>query len=201
VVPPSPTFFMFLRLLSVFCVTLATGIGAASDPSSAVWSGNARITFSGTSTLHDWSGTVPARPFTLQVQSSPDGRPLHLRSRVVIDAAKMDTADKRRDAVMYRCLKVTEHPRIEALIDVPAVKVASDGKTPSRLPMTLTLLGKPYPLVATVRNWRLTGDRAEFDLHCEVSLSTAGIEVPSVLWLIRVGDVIRLHVAVQLTRN
>jgi len=193
---------MSLRLFSVLCLTLATSFSAASEPAAtAVWSGTAGISFSGTSTLHDWSGTVRARPFTLQVTSGPDGRPLHLRSQVTVDAAKMDTADKRRDAVMHRCMRVTEHPLIEAVIDVPAEDVASDGKTPTRLPLKLQLMGKPHAMVADIRNWRLSGDKAEFDLHCDLSLKEAGIVIPSVLWVIRVGDTIRLHAAVQLTRH
>ncbi len=192
---------MSVRLFSAFFLTLATCLSAASEPATATWSGTARITFSGTSTLHDWSGTVRARPFTLQVTSGPDGRPRHLRSQVLVAAAEMDTADKRRDAVMHRCLKVTEHPLIEAVIDVPAKDVAADGTTPTRLPMTLTLLGHSHPLLATVSDWQRTGDQAEFHLDAEVSLKTAGIEVPSVLWLIRVGDTIRLRAAVRLTRH
>lgn len=192
---------MFLRLFSAFCLTFATGVTAAGEPSTATWSGTARITFSGTSTLHDWSGTVQARPFDLQVTSGPDGRPQHLRSQVVVAAAEMDTADKRRDAVMHRCMQVTEHPWIKAVIDVPAEEVASDGKTPTRLPLKLQLMGKSHALVADIRNWRRSGDKAEFDLHCDLSLKEAGIVIPSVLWVIRVGDTIRLHAAVQLTRN
>lgn len=193
---------MPLRLFSTLCLTLATSFSAASEPAATVvWSGTASITFSGTSTLHDWSGTVRARPFTLQVTSGPDGRPLHLRSQVVIDAAEMDTADKRRDAVMHRCMRVTEHPLIEAVIDVPAEDVASDGKTPTRLPLKLQLMGKPHAMVADIRNWRLSGDKAEFDLHCDLSLKQVGIVIPSVLWVIRVGDTIRLHAAIQLTRH
>ncbi len=192
---------MSLRLFSALCLTLATSLGAASEPATAAWSGTARITFSGTSTLHDWSGTVNTRPFTLQVTSGPDGRPLHLRSQVVVDAAEMDTADKRRDAVMHRCMRVTEHPLIEAVIDVPAKDVAADGKTPTRLPLKLQLMGKSHSLVADIRHWRLSGDKAELDLHCDLSLKQAGIVIPSVLWVIRVGDTIRLHAAVQLTRH
>ena len=192
---------MSLRLFSALCLTLATSLSAASEAVTAAWSGTARITFSGTSTLHDWSGTVSARPFTLQVSSGPDGRPLHLRSQVVVAAAEMDTADKRRDAVMHRCMQVTEHPLIEAVIDVPAKDVAADGKTPTRLPLKLQLMGKSHSLVADIRHWRLSGDKAEFDLHCDLSLKQAGIVIPSVLWVIRVGDTIRLHAAVQLTRN
>lgn len=192
---------MSLRLFFSLCLTLATSLSTASEPATAAWSGSAHITFSGTSTLHDWSGTVRARPFTLQVTSGPDGRPLQLRSQVVVAAAEMDTADKRRDAVMHRCMQVTEHPLIEAVIDVPAKNVAADGKTPTRLPLTLKLTGKSHAMVADIRNWRLSGDKAEFDLHSDLSLKQAGIVIPSVLWVIRVGDTIRLHAAVQLTRN
>lgn len=189
---------MFLRLFTVFCLTASL---SHAGPASSTWDGTANITFSGTSTLHDWSGTVRARPFALEVSLGAGDQPQQLRSKVTIDAAAMDTADKRRDQVMRRCMKVEEHPLIEALIDVPAAQVAADGKTPTRLPLTLHLLGKSHALVAEIRHWRRSGDQAEFDLHCDISLKEAGIEVPSVLWLIRVGDTIRLQATVRLTRH
>lgn len=190
---------MSLHLFTL-CLSLVAGLSPAAETTTA-WSGSARISFSGTSTLHDWSGHVSAQPFDLQVTTTSDGRPRHLRSRVVVAATEMDTADKRRDANMHRCMKVTEHPLIEAVIDTPVALVAADGKTPTQLPFTLNLLGRSLPVQGSVSRWQRTGTRAEFDLDFDVSLKAAGIEVPSVLWLIRVGDTIKLRATVQLTRN
>ncbi len=190
---------MSLRLFTL-CLSLVAGLSPAAEPATA-WSGSARISFSGTSTLHDWSGLVGARPFDLLVSTTPDGRPRHLRSRVVVAASEMDTDDKRRDANMHRCMKVAEHPLIEAVIDTPVASVAADGKMPTQLPFTLNLLGRSLPITGNISRWQRSGNRAEFDLDFDVSLKAAGIEVPSVLWLIRVGDTIKLRATVQLTLN
>jgi hypothetical protein len=190
---------MSLRLLTPLFLAFAAILSPASEPTTT-WSGTARIAFSGTSTLHDWSGTVRAKPFDLKVRSSADGRPRHLSARVTAAAGEMDTADARRDANLRRCMQVTEHPLIEAVIDTPVERVAADGKTPTQLPFTLNLLGRPHSVVGSIRDWRQSGNKAAFDVDFEVSLKAAGIEVPSVLWLIRVGDTIRLTASVQLTR-
>jgi hypothetical protein len=98
-------------------------------------------------------------------------------------------------------MKVTDHPLISASIDVPADQIAADGKTPTKLPMTLTLLGKPTKVTATITNWKLVVGKATFDLDFPVSMKASGISVPTVLLFIRVGDGVKVHASVTLTQS
>ncbi|MBV6501702.1 MAG: hypothetical protein CJBNEKGG_04220 [Prosthecobacter sp.] len=165
------------------------------------WKGRADITFSGTSTLHDWSGRVAAQPFITRVTTDSGGRPARVQSSVKIEAAGMDTDEPRRDENMHKAMKAAEHPLITAEIDVPAGRIASDLKTPTQLPMTLTLLGRPLQVTAVVSSFKQQDGGITFDLDFPLSMKAGGISVPSVLYFIRVGDVVKIHASVTLTQN
>ena len=165
------------------------------------WLGKADITFDGTSTLHAWGGKVSARPFTTRVTLDAAGRPSRIQAEVTVEAGKMNTAEAKRDENLRKVMKVADHPLISAIIDVPAEKIAADGRTPTQLPMTLTLLGKSQQITATITHWKLQDGKATFDLDFPVSLKASGISVPTVLLFIKVGDGISVHSSVTLTHN
>lgn len=174
---------------------------AASAQTVTRWSGTGEITFSGTSTLHDWAGKVSAQPFTTTVTEDASGKPSRIQARVTVASAKMDTAEPKRDDNMHKAMKVTDYPLIEASLDVPADKIAADGKTPTRLPLTLKLLGKEQKIEAVISHWKRVGKKATFDLDFDVSMKASGIRVPAVLLVIRVGDAVKVHASVTLTQN
>jgi YceI-like domain len=165
------------------------------------WAGKADITFDGTSTLHAWGGKVSAKPFATEVTLDAAGKPQRIKAEVIVEATKMDTAEAKRDENMRKAMKVITFPLISASIDAAADKIATDGKTPTKLPMTLSLLGKPQQVLATITNWKLTGGKATFDLDFPLSMKASGISVPTVLLFIKVGDSIKVHAAVTLTQN
>jgi hypothetical protein len=177
----------------VVLLSLLTSVSCAES-----WNGTASIQFEGTSTLHDWGGKVDAEPFKAEV-AMLSGKPQSVVSKIVVKAAKMDTADAKRDENMRKAMKAPEHPLIQAFIDAKFTEIAVAG-TPQKLPFTLTLLGKPQNLTGTISNWRLSGNKATFDLECDLSLKKSGITVPSVLLFIKVGDTIKIHASVTLTR-
>lgn len=165
------------------------------------WSGTSQISFSGTSTLHDWAGVVPARPFTTVVQMDDAGKPVSIQAKVEVEAVKMDTDEPKRDANMKKAMKAADHPLISASINTPFSAVSAANGTPASLPMELTLLGKTHKVQAVVSRWNLQGKKATFDVEFELSLKDCGISVPSVLMVIRVGDKVRVHAPVVLTQN
>jgi hypothetical protein len=165
------------------------------------WKGRADITFSGTSTLHDWSGRVAAQPFITRVTTGSGGRPERVQSSVKIEAAGMDTDEPRRDENMRKAMKAAEHPLITAEIDVPAGRIASDLRTPTQLPMTVTLLGRPLQVTGIVSSFKQQDGSITFDLDFPLSMKAGGISVPSVLYFIRVGDIVKIHASVTLTQN
>lgn len=165
------------------------------------WTGRSDITFSGTSTLHEWAGNVSTKPFTTTVTTDPAGKPRRIQAEVSVESVKMDTAEPKRDENMRKAMKTTEYPLIQASLDVPADQIAPDGKTPSSLPLKITLLGKTQKIVGKVTNWQLREGKATFELDFDVSMKASGISVPAVLLFIRVGDSVKVHAAVTLTQS
>ena len=163
------------------------------------WGGKADITFDGTSTLHAWGGKVSAEPFKADVTMAGD-KPQSVKSEVIVKAADMDTAEAKRDANMHKAMKVTDHPLITGKIDAKFSEIAAAG-TPTALPIELNLLGKPQKVTGTISNWKLNGKTATFDLDFPVSMKASGISVPTVLLFIKVGDGVKVHASVILTRN
>ncbi|TDU66170.1 YceI-like domain-containing protein [Prosthecobacter fusiformis] len=182
-------------------INLLLGATLVQADQKVLWSGTGDITFSGTSTLHDWAGKVAASPFSATVVYDESGRPQRIQAKVSVEAGKMDTAEPKRDENMKQALNVPIYPLIQASLDAPAEKIAADGKTPTRLPMTLMLLGKSHKIVAEISDWKLSAKKATFDLDFDVSMKASGISVPPVLIFIRVGDAVKVHASVTLTQN
>lgn len=194
---------LFGALLVLLLLNSFRTLHAAEDQktpeTTETWSGTAEITFSGSSTLHDWSGKVSAEPFKTQLFLAND-KPSRIKSKVSIKASKMDTDEPKRDENMRKAMKAADHPLIIGSIDADFGTVSPAGN-PTRLPMTITLLGKDQVVTATISNWKQSGDRASFDLDFPVSMKASGISVPPVLLFIRVGDAVKVHASVVLTKN
>jgi hypothetical protein len=187
-----------LLLVAFGTITLA-GLAIADVPTT--WRGSASIEFAGTSTLHSWSGTVTPEPFTATVMMNDDGKPTALSSKVVVKVTNMDTKKDQRDENMRDAMKAKDFPLIVGTFDSPFEKIMPRGDSaPSKLPFKLTLLGKEQQVNGIISNWTLKGDVAGFDLDFDLSLKACGIKVPALLGIVRVGDTIKLHTTVKLTR-
>jgi polyisoprenoid-binding protein YceI len=180
----------------LLCLSLLLSI---SPLHAETWSGTAKITFGGTSTLHAWGGKVGAEAFKADVTMS-GGQPQRVKAEVTVKAANMDTAEPKRDANMLKAMKVDTHPLIVGKIDAKFSEIAA-ASTPTKLPIELNLLGKPQNVTGTISNWKLNGRKASFELDFPVSMKDSGISVPAVLLFIRVGDGVQVHASVTLTQN
>lgn len=188
------------RLLFPLAVVLLVTAGRVLGDTTN-WDGTASIAFSGTSTLHNWEGKVKAEPFSASVVTGDDGQPRTLTAVVKVKATDMDTDNDKRDATMQKSMKVTDYPLIEGKFQgVSFTSIMPDGKAPSKLPFGLMLLGKKQDVVATVSNWKLSGDTANFDASFSLSLKQCGITVPSAMLVVRVGDTVKVSVSVKLVR-
>lgn len=165
------------------------------------WKGTAKIDFNGTSTLHDWGGSVECEPFATTVELDDSGKPKRIKASVNLQAAKMDTANAKRDEKMRAAMRVAEFPLIVAAIEAAADRIAPDGQTPVTLPLTLDLLGRQQKINARISNWKNDRSNASFILEFAVSLKESGIHVPSVLYMIRVGDEVRVRATVTLSNQ
>lgn len=184
---------------SLLCFCLLLPLSAVADISS--WSGNSKISFEGTSTLHDWGGKVDAKPFVAKVTTDAGGNPTRVEASVIVEAAKMNTAEAKRDENMRKAMKADAYPLITGVIDASFTAIRQGDAAPASLPLKLTLLDKTQDITGRISNWKLNGDKASFDLDFNLSLKTSGIKVPSVLLVIRVGDTIKVHCAVELKRS
>ncbi len=184
------------RFLFSFVAWIASAVVASADTTK--WNGSSTITFSGSSTLHDWSGTVSAEPFVARVSTNAVGEPAALVAKVEIKAVGMDTAEPARDVKMRKSMKVTDHPLIVGVMDATFDKINGPDGKPATLPFTLTLVGKTHQIAASVSHWSRCGDSVSFDLDFDLSLKACGIEVPSVLFVVRVDDTIKVHAPVKL---
>jgi len=166
------------------------------------WHGVCEITFSGKSTLHDFSGTVNAEPFTVSIANMMDSSKASASSKVMVKALKMDTASKKRDAKMHDVMKVSTFTDI--VVDVVKLKpdktkpvFDSAVPRPTIIPFTLTIKGKKQQMTGTVSDWSYAGDIIKCTVSFPVSLKASGIVVPTVLGFIKVDD--QILVAAKLT--
>ena len=162
------------------------------------WKGEALASFEGTSTLHDWSGKAPAKPFTATVDAADPESP-RIAAVLQVAVAEMDTDNEGRDENLRKAMRVDEHPLILGKVAAripPEVVQGSSG----RVPIVLSLLGREAAIEGTIENWRESGKEVSFDCGFDVSLKASGIEIPAFLLFIRVGDEIKVRVRVALTR-
>lgn len=192
--------------LSLFALLLFPGTGGMLYSGENDWSGTCRVTFSGESTLHDFSGTVDAEPFTVSVSSNSDLAGAKASSHVVVKAAGMNTNNKKRDKEMYKCMEVKTFPEIVVdLSDLPVsdTKPVLDGPVPrpTAIPFTMTLKGREHQLTGRVSNWVFTDDAVDCTVSFPVSLAKSGITPPSVLGLVKMKDEIQVTAALHLKRG
>ncbi|RBP38181.1 YceI-like domain-containing protein [Roseimicrobium gellanilyticum] len=163
------------------------------------WKGTAALTFAGTSTLHDWSGTVKAQPFLTTVGMTDSTKPSSIKAKVEVKVVEMDTKEPKRDENLRKAMRMADFPLVTGEIDTEFPKLMPGiGTAPQVLPIQLTLLGKSHSVMGVITNWKQNGDKASFDLDFEVSLKASGIRVPSVMLVIRVGDVVKVHAEITL---
>jgi polyisoprenoid-binding protein YceI len=154
--------------------------------------GSARVSFSVTSTLHDFEGT--AGSVAVALSQGAEGA---WSADVSVPVAAMKTGNRRRDDDMRKMLDAARHPQIRARFrDVEPEKVRSTGV----LPFVLQIRTVERPVKAVVRNWRQSEREASFDAAFDVSLESFQLEAPSRFFL-TVGDTVRVTVHVTLERT
>jgi len=158
----------------------------------AVVRGVASSRFTGSSTLHDFSGTAPPTKFVLQ--PAADGS-WAATLDVPIDALTTDNST--RDRKMREMFHSNEHPMLRGEF---SHVVPDDVRTSGRLPFRLTVAGTSHDVVATVRDWRQTDDQLDFNAEFDVSLAAFGLEAPRVLVVV-VDDSVHVTTQISLKRE
>jgi len=155
--------------------------------------GTCDVRFLGTSTLHDFSGTVRSRPFAAPLSKDAAGKQVLPSVEVEFPVAEMKTGNDSRDGKMREMFESDRHPVIRAVArDVEADKARErmrmDPGEKIPLEVTLAIRGVERKVQATAGNWKEDGDRVAFDVEFPVSLGEFGLKAPTVFGFIRVGD-------------
>jgi hypothetical protein len=166
-----------------------------------VWTGTSDVKFHGSSTLHDFDGTVKRVPLRVTVAPGENGRVVSATSNV--EVKQMNTADEKRDTAMwtmfqqakFRSLKVEVNGASERALMPP-------GGKPGSMPVTLTIAGKRGTVNAVVTNIVESPTQGAFDLSFPISLKAFSLEPPKTLaGLIKVADTVEVNVHVLLQKD
>ena len=109
----------------------------------------------------------------------------------------MDTDNADRDENLRKVMRAAEHREILGRAEIRP----DGGKLPDAVRLELVVLGQARVVEARASNWVVSADRVAVDLEFPVSLDAWGIERPSFLMFIRVGDEVRVRVRVELSRS
>ena len=144
----------------------------------------ATIAFRGTSTLHDFEGVVVSQPFSME--SGPDAQ--RINATIVVHVADMSTNHAKRDRNMFRMLEEENHK----LITGKLVDVDLPASGPIQSTIELTIRDTTRLVDATIEPLTTENGRS-LKFAFTVSLNEYGLDAPSVLGIIRVGDAVQIE--------
>jgi YceI-like domain len=176
-------------------------VAASATLRADVWTGTSHVTFKGTSTLHDFEGTVPDVPLKVIVKKAGDTRVISATSNV--EVVRMTTREKERDEKMWAMFRAPKFRLIQISVpETPESALRPSGGQPGTMPITLTMAGTENRVTGTVTQLRESGNTASFDLSFPVSLKAFNLDPPKALaGLVKVGDTVAVTVQVRLTRQ
>jgi len=151
-----------------------------------------RITFSGTSTLHDFSGHGTSTVHRVEWTPLAEGGRLSAKS-IAIQTKSLTTDHAKRDRNMAKMFDPSSHPLISGTLQNWRVHAPVDG-TPATNTLLLEMNGHTARVPAKITSCLETGGTTRFRAEFDVSLKTFGLKRPSVLGLIRVGDTVHVQV-------
>ena len=153
------------------------------------------IDYTGSATMHDWTGTSRSVTGRLLLDlDAPDSSRVAVRAPV----ASFESGRDRRDRKMREVTEATRHPVVE--FRATAVRPVRWGATETghagRWAVTgdLTFHGRTHPVDAAV-DVRTTADSVYARAEFPVSLTRFEVERPELLW-VPIGDTIRIDARV-----
>lgn len=145
--------------------------------------GAATIEFSGSSTLHDFSGVVPAQPFTLTLTSN------NWSAEASVLTKEMSTANAKRDLKMWDMFAASKYPSIRGTVS--GAPLPDSGETNVTMRLRIRKTERDVPV--EISRWTNNAEGVRFHARWDVSLKAYGLKPPSVLGLIRVDDKVRVE--------
>lgn len=191
---------MKIRLL-ILCFCLFAGNLWAAE-----LKGSCQINFSGTSTLHDFSGTASCEPFVVALDSQQPAGLRLVGETVEVAVADMDTDNNKRDKKMRAMFEADRFPfisgRIEALSPqvIERLAAAARGNVNTQIKTHLKIRDTDLPQTARVSKILEDESQLELELEFELSLKAYQLKPPSFLGLIRVGDRVKVKIHLLLEK-
>lgn len=150
----------------------------------------ATIHFAGTSTLHDFGGQLPTRPFLLILSNGT------WSASAEVLAGAMATDNVKRDRKMHEMMRTNDYPRVQGTVAGAPIP----GSSGTNVTLALKIREATQSLSAKVDRWDETPQAIRFHATWELSLKQYGLKPPSVAGVIRVGDTVKLQADVIATK-
>ncbi|MEK6778226.1 MAG: YceI family protein [Candidatus Deferrimicrobiota bacterium] len=189
---------MKMRIASFLLLTFASAASAG------VLNGNCDIRILGTSTLHDFSGTVRCQPFPVSLVGDAEGRMVIPGVEIAVLVEEMDTQNKSRDKQMREMFQGGKFPRIQAVLlnldpDKILREMRNDPNGKGMVELTLKIRDVERRIQAVIGNLRENPGRVSFDAEFPLSLKEYDLKPPTVFFgAIRVGDKVTVNAAFRL---
>jgi len=185
-----------------FLLVASGGQGMAVHAADLVsYTGELKVHFFATSTLHDFEGDIPAVPLTAKrtVDTAPSQSDhWEVVSKVGVDT--LTTHHEKRDKKMFEMFKVDRFPSFVLKVS-DAIQTASKGEQ-AHVPVQVTILDKTLKLDGVVTDWSDKDGKVAFRLETVIFLEAFGLERPGTAFgLIKVGDEVRVEADVQVSRK
>jgi polyisoprenoid-binding protein YceI len=150
------------------------------------------IDYTGSATMHDWTGTSRSVSGTMVLNSEvPDSSQVVIRAPV----ASFESGPDRRDRRMREVTEAEQYPTVEfRSTDIrPQEWGATSEGHAGKWAVTgdLTFHGQTHPVEAAVEV-RVTADSVRAHAQFPVSLTRFDVERPELLWVAPIGDTIRI---------
>jgi polyisoprenoid-binding protein YceI len=158
--------------------------------------GTFRVAFAGTSTLHGFDGAVAPQALEVRLAAGADT----WAAEANVPVAAINTGNAWRDANLRAMLDAERFPTIAATFPAiePREARPASGKREGSLPFALRIRDVTRQVLGTTSAWRDRPGGVSFDVRFEVSLAAFGLEAPSTLGVVRVGDAVAVTVHVEL---
>jgi hypothetical protein len=182
--------------LTTRLILASAGLALSLAASGAV-QGKADIRFKGTSTLHNFEGTVPARPFSATFTAGTTNGQMVVSASTVLRVDEMNTAHKKRDKNMLKMFDQPNYAEISGSLANATISLSE--KTTAMLHLKIRDVEQDVPVVLS--DWTREGDLMSGLLSFPVSLKAFKLKAPSVMGVIRVGDTVDVECTILVDLN
>ena len=165
----------------------------ASAAQAREFDGSAEITFKGTSTLHDFEGSVQAAPFQATFSEDKKAEELRVSASTSVAILEMDTQNKKRDKKMFKMFKSKTYPLITGSMENALIPMTGSGEAT----LLLKIHGVEKEIPVTLSDFTHDDQTAQCKMSFSISLKAFGLTPPSVMGLIRVGDNVQVECIVK----